>query len=285
MTGLLVFGRTGQVAQELALLAPDAVFLGREGADLTDPQACAAAIIAARPQAVINAAAYTAVDRAETDTEAARLVNADAPAAMARACAELGIPFVHISTDYVFDGSGEEARAEDAPTGPLGAYGATKLAGEQAVAQAGGQWAVMRTSWVFSAHGANFVRTMLRLGAERDRLTVVADQIGGPTPAADIASAALTITAAMQGDPAKGGRYHFAGAPDTSWAGFAREIMAQAGLGAEIADIPSSDYPTPAARPLNSRLDCSRIAQDFGIARPDWRAGLARVLDQLKDKP
>ncbi|MFD1483514.1 SDR family oxidoreductase, partial [Paracoccus nototheniae] len=157
MTGLLVFGRTGQVAQELALLAPDAVFLGREGADLTDPTACAAAIIAARPQAVINAAAYTAVDRAETDTEAARLVNADAPAAMARVCAELGIPFVHISTDYVFDGSGEDARAEDAPTGPLGAYGATKLAGEQAVAQAGGQWAVMRTSWVFSAHGANFV--------------------------------------------------------------------------------------------------------------------------------
>lgn len=284
MTGILVFGRSGQVAQDMALLASDATFLGRERADLTDPAACAAAIIAARPQAVINAAAYTAVDRAETDATTARLVNADAPGAMARACAELGIPFVHISTDYVFDGSGEDAWAEDAPIGPLGVYGTTKLAGETAVADAGGQWAVMRTSWVFSAHGANFVKTMLRLAAERDRLTVVADQIGGPTPAADIAAAALVMIRAMRDDPARGGLYHFAGVPDTSWAGFAREIMAQAGLAAEIFDIPSSDYPTPAARPLNSRLDCSRIAQDFGIARPDWRAGLAGVLDQLKDK-
>ncbi|TJZ93243.1 dTDP-4-dehydrorhamnose reductase [Paracoccus gahaiensis] len=284
MRDLLVFGRTGQVAQDLALLALEATYLGRDRADLTDPEACAAAILAARPQAVINAAAYTAVDKAEADADTARLVNADAPAAMARACAELGIPFLHISTDYVFDGTGDQPRAEDAPTGPLGTYGATKLAGEAAVAAAGGHWAVMRTSWVFSAHGANFVKTMLRLGAERDRLTVVADQIGGPTPAADIAGAALSMIAAMRDDPAKGGLYHFAGAPDTSWAGFAREIMAQAGLGAEIADIPSSDYPTPAARPLNSRLDCTRIAQDFGIARPDWRAGLARVLDQLRDK-
>ncbi|MFN3274052.1 MAG: dTDP-4-dehydrorhamnose reductase [Paracoccus sp. (in: a-proteobacteria)] len=284
MTGLLVFGRTGQVAQELAALAPDATCLGRDSADLTDPDACAAAIMATRPQAVINAAAYTAVDRAETDAGIARLVNTDAPAAMARACADLGIPFLHISTDYVFDGAGEAPRSEDAPTGPLGVYGATKLAGEQAIAQAGGQWAVMRTSWVFSAHGGNFVKTMRRLGAERDRLTVVADQIGGPTPAADIAAAALTMIAAMQNDAARGGIYHFAGAPDTSWAGFAREIMAQAQLGAEVADIPSGDYPTPAARPLNSRLDCTKIAQDFGIARPDWRAGLARVLEQLKDK-
>lgn len=283
MTGLLVFGRTGQVAQELAALAPGATFLGRDRADLTDPEACAAAIAAARPRAVINAAAYTAVDRAETDADTARLVNADAPAAMARACADLGIPFLHISTDYVFDGSGEAPRSEDAPTGPLGVYGATKLAGERAIAQAGGQWAVMRTSWVFSAHGGNFVKTMLRLGAERDRLTVVADQIGGPTPAADIAAAGMTMIGAMQGDAAKGGVFHFAGAPDTSWAGFAREIMAQAQLGAEVADIPSADYPTPAARPLNSRLDCTKIAQEFGIARPDWRVGLTRVLEKLKD--
>lgn len=285
--GILIFGRTGQVAQELAALAPEAAFLGRDRADLTDPEACAAAIAAARPRAVINAAAYTAVDRAETDADTARLVNADAPAAMARACADLGIPFLHISTDYVFDGSGEAPRSEDAATGPLGVYGATKLAGERAIAQAGGQWAVMRTSWVFSAYGGNFVKTMLRLGAERDRLTVVGDQIGGPTPAADIAAAAMTMTGAMQGDAAKGGVFHFAGAPDTSWAGFAREIMAQAQLGAEVAEvaeIPSADYPTPAARPLNSRLDCTKIAQEFGIARPDWRVGLTRVLEKLKDK-
>ena len=285
MQGLLVFGRTGQVAVELAALAPEATSLGRDRADLTDPAACAAAIRAARPRAVINAAAYTAVDRAETDADTARLVNAEAPTAMAQACADLGIPFLHISTDYVFDGSGDQPRAEDAPTAPLGVYGATKLAGEQGVAAAGGNWAVMRTSWVFSAHGANFVKTMLRLGAERDRLTVVADQIGGPTPAGDIASAALRMIRVMRDRPdTTGGIYHFAGAPDASWADFAREIMAQAGLGAQVADIPSSDYPTPAARPLNSRLECGRIARDFGIKRPNWRAGLARVLDQLKDK-
>ncbi|WP_347917642.1 dTDP-4-dehydrorhamnose reductase [Paracoccus marcusii] len=285
MQGLLVFGRTGQVARELAALAADATFAGRDRADLTDPAACAALIRAVRPRAVINAAAYTAVDRAETDPDTARLVNADAPAAMARACADLGIPFLHISTDYVFDGSGDGSRAEDAPTAPLGVYGATKLTGEQGVAAAGGTWAVMRTSWVFSAHGANFVKTMLRLGAERDRLTVVADQIGGPTPAADIAAACLRMIRVMRDRPdTTGGIYHFAGAPDASWADFARQIMAQAGLAAQVADIPSSDYPTPAARPLNSRLDCGRIARDFGIARPDWRAGLTRVLDQLKDK-
>ncbi|WP_373945618.1 dTDP-4-dehydrorhamnose reductase [Paracoccus marcusii] len=285
MQGLLVFGCTGQVARELAALAPDATFLGRDRANLTAPAACAALIRAARPRAVINAAAYTAVDRAETDPDTARLVNADAPAAMGRACADLGIPFLHISTDYVFDGSGDQPRAEDAPTAPLGVYGATKLTGEQGVAAAGGAWAVMRTSWVFSAHGANFVKTMLRLGTERDRLTVVADQIGGPTPAADIAAACLRMIRVMRDRPdTTGGIYHFAGTPDASWADFARQIMAQAGLAAQVADIPSSDYPTPAARPLNSRLDCGRIARDFGIARPDWRAGLTRVLNQLKDK-
>lgn len=224
MTDLMVFGRTGQVARELARLAPQARFLGRDEADLADPAACAASIWRARPSAVLNAAAYTAVDRAESDAEAARRVNAEAPGAMAAACAELGIPFLHVSTDYVFDGSGEAPRAEDAPTGPLGVYGQTKLDGERAIAAAGGQWAVLRTSWVFSAHGTNFVRTMRRLGAERDRLTVVADQVGGPTPAADIASALLAMARAMRADPAKGGVYHFAGAPDVSWAGFAREI-------------------------------------------------------------
>lgn len=285
MRGLLVFGQTGQVARELALIAPAATYLGRDEADLADPAACATAILEALPTAVINAAAYTAVDRAETDADNARLVNAEAPAAMARACADLSIPFLTISTDYVFDGSHDRPRAEDAPTAPLGVYGATKLAGEQAVTAVGGNWAVMRTSWVFSAHGSNFVRTMLRLGAERDRLTVVADQIGGPTPAADIAAAALRMIRVMRDRPGTtGGVYHYAGTPDASWADFAREIMAQAGLAARIADIPSTDYPTPAARPLNSRLDCERIACDFDIARPDWRAGLACVLDQLKDK-
>lgn len=281
MTDLMVFGRTGQVARELARLAPEARFLGRDEADLADPAACAALIGQARPAAVINAAAYTAVDRAESDAETARLVNAAAPGAMAKACAEAGIPFLHVSTDYVFDGSGDAPRAEDAPTGPLGVYGQTKLDGERAIADAGGQWAVLRTSWVFSAHGTNFVRTMRRLGAERDRLTIVADQVGGPTPAADIASALLVMARAMIADPAKGGIYHFAGAPDVSWAGFAREIFARSGLAPQVVDIPTADYPTPARRPLNSRLDCAAITRDFGIPRPDWRAGLDRVIQEL----
>ena len=281
MTDLLIFGRTGQVARELARLAPGARFLGRDEADLTDPAACGAVILAARPAAVINAAAYTAVDRAEAEAGTARLVNAEAPGAMAAACAGLGIPFVHVSTDYVFDGTGEGARAEDAPTGPLGVYGATKLEGERAIAAAGGQWAVLRTSWVFSAHGTNFVKTMRRLGAERDRLTIVADQVGGPTPAGDIAATLLTMARAMAADPGKGGIYHFAGSPDTSWAGFAREIFARSGLSPQVEDIATRDYPTPARRPLNSRLDCSAITRDFGIARPDWRAGLDRVIQEL----
>ena len=278
---MLIFGKTGQVAQELARLAPEARFAGRDEADLTRPEDCAALIRAVRPAVVINAAAYTAVDKAESDAETARLVNADAPAAMAAACAALGVPFVHISTDYVFDGTGDAPRPEDAATGPLGVYGQTKLDGERAIAAAGGQWAVLRTSWVFSAHGSNFVKTMQRLGAERPRLTIVADQIGGPTAAADIAAAVLEMARQMQADPAKGGVYHFAGAPDVSWADFAREIFAQSGLAPEVEDIPTSAYPTPAARPANSRLDCAAITRDFGIARPDWRTGLAAVIKEL----
>lgn len=278
---ILVFGKTGQVATELARIAPDARFAGRDEADLTDPAACAALIRAARPSAVINAAAWTAVDKAEAEADAARLVNAGAPGAMAEACAELAIPFVHISTDYVFDGSGDLPRAEDAEVGPLGVYGRTKLEGERAIAAAGGQWAVLRTSWVFSAHGGNFVKTMRRLGAERPRLTIVADQIGGPTAAADIARAVLTMAEAMAADRSKGGLYHFAGSPDVSWADFAREIFAQSGLPPEVVDIPTADYPTPARRPLNSRLDCTAITRDFGIPRPDWRESLRPVIEEL----
>lgn len=282
MNGLLVFGRTGQVARELARIAPDARFLDRNAVDLTDPSACARAIREVAPVAVVNAAAYTAVDRAETEADLAHVVNADAPAAMARAAAGLGVPFIHISTDYVFDGSGTAPWTETDPTAPLGVYGATKLAGEQGIAAAGGHWAVLRTSWVFSAHGANFVKTMLRLGAERDDLRIVADQHGGPTPAADIAAACLTMVRAIRTDTAQGGIYHFSGAPDITWAGFAREIMAQAGLACRITDITTADYPTPARRPANSRLDCAAIRRDFGIARPDWCAGLAKVLQELK---
>ena len=278
---ILVFGETGQVARELARRAPEAEYLGRGQADLAMPQACAAAILDRRPSAVINAAAWTAVDKAETERDAAMVVNALAPGAMAGACAALDIPFVHISTDYVFDGSGDRPRTPDDPTVPLGAYGQTKLAGEEAVAKAGGTWAILRTSWVFSAHGANFVRTMLRLSETRDALTVVADQIGGPTPAGDIAAACLAMVESLKTDPAVSGIYHFSGAPDVSWADFAREIFRQAGRAVTVTDIPTEAYPTPAPRPGNSRLDCTATKAVFGIDRPDWREGLDGVLDEL----
>jgi len=281
MKDLLVLGKSGQLAQALARQAPEATFWGRAEADLSDPHGAAARIRDLRPGAIINAAAYTAVDRAETDAEAAAILNATAPGLLARAAADLGMPFLHVSTDYVFDGSGKVARAEDAPTAPLGVYGRTKLDGERKVAAAGGQWAVLRTSWVFSPDGANFVKTMLRLGAERDGINVVADQTGGPTEAGRIAAALLEMTRQMRNDRQKGGLYHFAGAPDISWAGFAREIFARAGLACRVNDIPSSNYPTPARRPVNSRLDCTRIARDFGIARPDWQADLGNVLKRL----
>lgn len=279
---LLVFGKTGQVASELQRRAPGALYLGRAEADLMDPAACAAAIMAHRPAAVINAAAWTAVDKAETEEAAARVVNAEAPGAMARACAAVGIPFLHVSTDYVFDGAGERPWQPDDPVAPLGAYGRTKLAGEEAVRAAGGAHAILRTSWVFSAHGANFVKTMLRLGRERPVLRVVGDQIGGPTPAGDIAAALLAMAGQMQAGH-RGGSYHFCGTPWVSWAGFARETFAQAGMAVSVEDIPSTAYPTPAQRPLNSRLDCSSLTADFGISPPDWRAGLAKVIAELKE--
>lgn len=274
---VLVFGKTGQVARALAQ-DPKVTCLSRADADLADPNACAAAIRAAMPRAVINAAAYTAVDQAETDEERAHLINAGAPDAMARACAELGIPFVTISTDYVFDGSGTTPWRPDDKTAPINAYGRSKLAGEQAVAEAGGDWAALRTSWVFASGSKNFVTTMLRVAANRDRLSVVADQIGGPTPAEAVAAACLTIARILGTGGGKSGIYHLSGTPDISWADFAREILQQAALTCAVEDIATADYPTPAARPLNSRLDCSSLQAVFGIEKPDWRAHLRAVI-------
>jgi dTDP-4-dehydrorhamnose reductase len=278
---LLVFGKTGQVARELHRIAPEAVFLGRDEANLSDPAACVAAVAAFDAEAILNAAAWTAVDKAEAEEAAATVVNGDASAAMARAAAARGIPFLHLSTDYVFDGAGDRPFIPDHPTAPLGAYGRSKLAGETGVRAAGGPHAILRTSWVVSAHGANFVKTMLRLSETRETISVVADQIGGPTPAAAIAAALVDMAQQLAADPAKSGTYHFSGAPDTSWADFAREIFRMAGLSTTVEDIPSTAYPTPARRPLNSRLDCTMTFDRFGIARPDWRLGLADILQEL----
>ena len=286
MMRVLVFGQTGQVATELARQATADIAmtcLGRDRADLSDPAACAAAVAASDADVVINAAAYTAVDKAESEEELATAINGAAPGAMAAACAARGIPFLHVSTDYVFDGSGTQPWQPDDATGPLGAYGRSKLAGEQAVRAAGGAHAIMRTSWVFSAHGANFVKTMLRLGAEREKLTIVADQIGGPTAAGDIAAALLGMARAFHAGQGTTGTYDFSGVPDVSWAALAREIFAQAGLTCTVEDIPTSAYPTPARRPGNSRMDCTGLTRDFGIKRPDWRASLASVMSDLKE--
>lgn len=246
-----------------------------------DPAACAALIRAETPDAVINAAAYTAVDKAEEDEAQALLVNGTAVGSMAQACAELGIPFVHISTDYVFDGTGTDPWPVDAPVAPPNAYGRTKLAGETAIQNAGGTYAILRTSWVVSAHGHNFIKTMLRLAQTRDKLTVVGDQIGAPTPARDIAVACIAMVRGLTEDPSKSGVYHFQGIPLASWADFAREIFAQAGVTCAVEDIPTTAFPTPATRPLNSRLDCSALNAAFGIEQPDWRAGLSDILNEL----
>ena len=278
---VLVFGKTGQVAQALAL-HDTTLCLSRKEADLARPECCAEAIRRIRPGAVINAAAYTTVDKAEQEETLATTINAAAPAAMATACAEQDIPFVTISTDYVFDGQGNTPHAPHATTAPLNAYGRSKLAGETRVAAAGGRWAVLRTSWVFAPGGANFATTMLRLSETRDSLSIVADQVGGPTPASAIASACLTMAEALNRDQRKSGLYHFSGTPDVSWADFARTIFDMAGRNCAVTDIPTAHYPTPARRPLNSRLDCSSLHATFGIAQPDWREALPAVIETYR---
>lgn len=278
---LLVFGSSGQVARELRRLAPEARFLGRAEANLEDPDACAAAIKGLRPDLVINAAAFTAVDLAEDALERTHRMNAEAPAAMAQAAAALGAGFIHLSSDYVFDGAGAAAYQPQDPTAPLNVYGASKAAGEEGVRAAGGPHVILRTSWVFSARAPNFVTTMLRLSQDRPDLLVVEDQIGGPTPARALAEALLQIAAQLYADPGKAGTYHFAGAPDVSWAGFAREILCQAGRASQVHGIASDEYPAAAQRPLNSRLDCRTTTATFGLRRPDWRGALGAVLQEL----
>jgi dTDP-4-dehydrorhamnose reductase len=283
---VLVFGKTGQVARALAVAGPahgiTVQTLNRTQSDLSDPAACAAAIMATDADAVINAAAWTAVDAAEVQEDAAQIINADSPGAMAQACVTRGLPFVHISTDYVFDGTPGTPWTPAAPTGPLGAYGRTKLAGERAVLDAGGTAVVLRTAWVFDGQGKNFVTTMLRLSETRDALNVVADQTGGPTPADAIADACLTIAQKLLDGTGQGGIHHFSGTPDVSWADFARAIFATAGRVVTVTDITTADYPTAAARPANSRLDCSSLTDSFGIARPDWQAALDRIITETQ---
>ena len=278
---ILVFGKTGQVATELQLL-DDVMALGREQADLTNPSACAQAIFDLAPSAVINAAAYTAVDRAEANELMATTINGNAPAAMAQACANLEIPLVHISTDYVFDGGGTKPWRPTDRGFPQNAYGRSKLVGEQAIYASGAIYAILRTSWVVSAHGSNFVKTMLQLAETHNELNIGADQIGGPTPARDLAAACLSIAAQLKDDPEKSGVFHFCGSPNVSWLELAAEIFKQTGLKVSLHSILTEEYATPAKRPLNSRLDCSATKETFSISQPNWRVGLKYIFEKLE---
>ena len=278
---ILVFGKTGQLGTALQDLG-DVLALGRDQADLSDPVACAQTIQTLAPSAVINAAAYTAVDKAEEDEEFATVINGDTLDVIAHACAELKIPLVHISTDYVFDGSGETAWKPSDGTAPQTAYGRSKLAGEKAIRGSGAAYAILRTSWVVSSTGSNFVKSMMHFSETHDTLSVVADQIGGPTPVRDIACACLIIARQLQEDPSKSGTYHYSGAPNVSWADFASEIFMQAGRTVTVIPITSTEYPTPAKRPLNSRMDCSTTNSTFGIQQPDWRIGLKKILEKME---
>ena len=294
---VLLLGKNGQLGWELQRsLAPlgELVALDRQGApglcgDLGEPDGLAATVRALRPDVILNAAAYTAVDRAESEPDLARRINAHDPAVLAREAAACGALLLHYSTDYVFHGHGQRPWAEDDPTGPLNVYGQTKLAGEQAIVQAGCRHLILRTSWVYAARGGNFARTMLRLAAERERLTVIADQHGAPTGAELIADVSAHALRAEHADRSLGGTYHLAAGGETSWHGYASFVIEQARkLGAtlkagEIAPIGTRDYPTAAARPLNSRLDTSRLRERFGLALPDWRDGVARMLREILD--
>lgn len=302
MRRVLLFGGSGQLGWELQralaplgeLTAPGRTAPAQAGpcGDLTQVERLTASVEALRPHVVVNAAAYTAVDRAESDREAARIVNAQAPGALAAACASVGALLVHYSTDYVFDGSGDVAWREDDRTGPINVYGQTKLEGEKLVRDSGCRHLILRTSWVYAARGTNFVRTMLRLASERDELGIVDDQFGAPTGAELLADATAHALNRMRGRDDLGGTYHVAAAGVTSWFDYARLVIEQAravGWRVRVAQehvrpVPSRAYPTAAQRPRNSRLDCSRFERAFELRLPAWDAGVRRVVAELTER-
>ena len=288
---ILISGKTGQVAVELQKhLAGlgELIVLGRDVLDLNQPDQIRAQVRAHKPDLLIIAAAHTAVDQAENEPELAFAINAIAPGVFAEEAAALGIPMIHYSTDYVFDGRKPAPYTEDDATNPLGVYGKSKLAGELAIAASGAQHLILRTSWVYSTHGKNFLLTMQRLLQERSELRVVADQIGAPTWAGTIAQSTRALIERWQsGDAAAWGTYHLTASGETSWFGFTQAIAghltAQGKACATLEPIPASAYPTPAARPQNSRLDCSKLAREWGVAQPDWEAALSACLAEQPD--
>ena len=286
---ILVFGAAGQVGQELMALArgrrTDIVGLTRADVDIRDAAAVAAAIQRTAPRLVVNAAAYTAVDKAENEPDVARAVNTDAAGFIARGAARHGAPMLHISTDYVFDGSKRGPYTEDDAIAPLGVYGRTKAEGEAAVRHASPRHVIMRTAWVYGRYGANFLKTMMRLAAERDRLRVVADQRGCPTATLDIAEAILAVDAVLAGDSTRNGTFHFAGTGATTWHGFAEAIVAaqaaRTGKRPPVDAITTAEFPTPAKRPANSELASDLFVETFGYRASAWPARTRQIVDQL----
>jgi dTDP-4-dehydrorhamnose reductase len=293
---ILLFGKNGQVGWELQralaplgeVIALDADSTGLS-ADFSNPESLISTVREVAPHWIVNAAAHTAVDKAESEPDLARAINATAPSVLAREAAAMGAWLMHYSTDYVFDGSGSTARAEDAPTGPLGVYGATKLEGEELIRASGCQHLIFRTSWVYAARGGNFARTMLKLAQERDALKVIDDQIGAPTGAdllADLSAHAMRSVALQ---PQHGGTYHAVASGHTSWHGYATHVIEHArsrGVPIRvareaIAAVPTSAFPTPARRPANSRLDTHKLRNTFGLQLPDWQSGVDRMLAEV----
>jgi len=289
---IAVTGREGQVATALIERARESdgveiVALGRPRLDLLSRESVLASLADARPDAIVNAAAFTAVDKAESEPDLAMRVNGDGAGHVAEGAARLGVPLLHLSTDYVFDGRLDRPYREDDATGPTGAYGRSKLEGERQVAARAPNSAILRTAWVYSPFGTNFVRTMLRLSETREEIGVVADQRGNPTSALDIADALIKIARRLTADASQDlrGVFHMTGAGEATWADFAEAIFALAEArgrrATRVRRIATADYPTPASRPANSRLDNSKLARKYGVALPDWRASLSVVLSRL----
>lgn len=289
---IAVTGRTGQIVQSLLARAETAgvtvIPVGRPELNLAQPEGVRQALAATKPDCIVNAAAYTAVDKAETEPELALRINGEGAGTVAAAAAALGVPLIQISTDYVFDGMAPHPWRESDATAPLSAYGRSKLAGEEAVMASGADWTILRTAWVYSPYGANFVKTMLRLAETRDEVGVVSDQLGSPTSALDLADAIIAITKALvarPGDASLRGIFHAAGTGEASWADLAETVFAaSAALGgpsATIRGIATIDYPTPARRPTNSRLDCSLLAERHGLRLPHWQKSVQNCVAAL----
>lgn len=291
---IAVTGKHGQVVQSLlrrgAETGVEINTVGRPEMDLSDPASVAAAFSALRPDVIVSAPAYTAVDKAESEAELAFSVNAAGAGAVAEAAARIGVPVIHISTDYVFSGDKASAYCEEDATAPISVYGRSKLAGEKAVAAANPNHVILRTAWVYSPFGANFMKTMLRLSETRDLLRVVADQRGCPTSALDIAAAILAIATRIVADPAPSlrGTFHLTGSGEASWADFAEAIFAElsksGGRNVGVERIPTADYPTPAKRPANSRLNGEKLAGTYGLRLPEWKKSMTIVMQDLLNK-